>query len=245
MSALRLCTLLSCAVLLCATSAAAGPGYSATGVSVKGADAAKVVAAFDKLNASAVMKGRKSRAFLLANVADGVDPASHTLVVVSPSLASSEAFRDKLLADPAWAEWTSTLSSLATVTMAARFQTLKSWGDISDADVIWESFTCNVTDPAAFLAAHDRFMAGAQGKAFPGQVHIVALAAGGGMPYTHAIDVGWASEAEMEAWRDGIATNAEWLAYLDAANKAGICSNPSLSRMLTASGVSLKAALGR
>jgi hypothetical protein len=245
MSALRLCILLSCAVLFWATSASAGPGYSATGVSVKAADAAKLVAAFDKLNASPVMKDRKSRALLLANVADGVDPASHTLVVLSPSIASSEAFREKLLSDPAWAEWTSTLSSLATITSTARFQTLKSWGDLSDADVIWESFTCTVTDPAAFIAAHDRFMASAQGKAAPGQVHVVAVAAGGGAPFTHAIDVGWASEAEMEAWRDGNATNADWLAYLDAASKAGTCSNASLSRVLTASGVSMKAALGR
>jgi hypothetical protein len=191
------------------------------------------------------MKGRKSRSFLLAHTADGIDPSSHSLVVVNPSLAVAEEFRVKLLADPAWAEWTATLSSIASVTFTARMRTIGSWGDISDTDAVWESFACTVKDEAAFVAAHDRFFASETGKKGPAQVHVAAVAAAGGAPYTHVIDVGWASEAEMEAWREANASNADWLAYVDAASAAATCGDPTLSRVLSAGGASMKAALGR
>jgi hypothetical protein len=245
MSARSTCALALLLALSWTPAAFAGPGYASSSFSVKGSDSAKLVAAFEKLNASAVMKARKSRAYLLAHVADGTDPSSHTITVVNPSLAASEAFRDKLLSDPAWAEWTAALYSVATPTASARYQTLRSWGDLSDGDVIWESYTCNVSDLGAFIAAHDRFFASETGKRGGAQVHLVAVAAAGGAPFTHGIDVGWASEAEMEAWRDANADNPDWLAYLAAANAAGSCANPTLSRVVSASGVSLKAALGK
>ena len=231
--------------LLAGQPAFAGPGYMVTGFTTTGANAPKLQAAWEKLNSAPIMKDRTSRALLMVNVADGDNPATHSFVVVYPSLASVEAFRTKLYADPAWAEWQNALAQLGTVADTTRYVTLRSWGDVSDADVVWENFAFRVKDEAAFVAANERFQATAAGKAFPGQVHIVAVAAGGLSPVSHQINVGWASDAELEAWADKNANNPENLAFLAELERCSEFLGNSILRTLSGGGATLRSTIGR
>jgi len=242
----RVLTPFVAAVALFASQASfAGPGYSATGFTTTGANAPQVLAAYEKLNAAPLMKESKSRAMLLANVVDGANPATHTFVVSFPSMAESESFAQRLYADPAWTEFVSALSQLGTVAETMRFSTLRSWGEISDADVVWDQNAFHVTNPAAFAATLERFMVTPTGKAFPGQVHLVAVSAAGITSATHGIVVGWASQAEAEAWGDKNANNGEWLAYLAESALSSEFLGNSISRTLAAHGPTLKSTLGR
>jgi hypothetical protein len=230
--------------LLASQTALAGPGYSVTGFVTSPANVPQVIAAYEKLNAAPIMKGRKSRGMLMANVVDGANPATHSFVVTYPSMADAEAFSTKLYADSAWTEFLTTLSPLGTTAGTMRLQTVRSWGDVSDSDVVWENFVFRVTNPAAFAAATERFMATATGKSIPGQTHLAAVAAGG-EGATHVIVAGWASEAESEAWNDKNATNPEWLAYLAELDLASEFVGTNISRTLTAGGATLKSTIGQ
>lgn len=231
--------------LLAGQSALAGPGYSVTGFIASPANASQVLAAYEKLNAAPIMKGRKSRGFLLANVVDGANPATHSFVVTYPSMADTEAFSTKLYADAAWTEFLTTLSPLGTVAGTMRLRTLRSWGDVSDSDIVWENFLFNVTNPPAFVAATERFLASATGKSIPGQTHIAAIAAGGADGATHLIIAGWASEAESEVWNDKNAANPEWLAYLAELELSSDFLGATVSRTLVAAGATLKSTLAQ
>jgi hypothetical protein len=73
-------------------------------------------------------------------------------------------------------------------------------------------------------------MASETGKKFPGQVHLEGVIAGGMSPVTHAIVVGYASEAEMETWGDSLRGNADWAAYLEASRASAQYLGASLIR---------------
>jgi hypothetical protein len=238
------CALLAGVGLLASQAALAGPGYSVTGYVTSPANAPQVLAAYKKLNDAPIMKDRKSRGMLMANVVDGANPATHSFVVTYPSMADAEAFSAKLYADPAWSEFLTTLSSLGAPAGTMRLRTLRSWGDISDSDVVWANFSFRVTNPAAFLAATERFLATSTGKSIPGQTHLAAIAAGG-EGATHVIVAGWASEAEAEAWNDKNANNPEWLAYLAELDLSSEFLGTNISRTLAAAGATLKSTVGQ
>ncbi len=103
-----------------------------------------------------------------------------------------------------------------------------------------------MSNPAAFLATQERFMQSKTGKGFPGQVYVNAIVAGGISPVTHVIVVGYESEAEMEAWNDGNATNPEWAAFLGELALSSEFRGSSLSRTIKAWGpASMKAIVAR
>jgi hypothetical protein len=229
-----------------AAAATAGPGFSVSGMVVQPANVPDLVAAFEKLSKAEVLKGTKNRASLQAHVADGSDPTTHSFVIVFPSEAEAEATAQRVTADPAWAEFTATLARLgAAPGTTTRYQTLRSWGEISDADVVWENFAFDVRDWTAFIAATDRFMTSAPGKAGPGQVHVIATNGAGLTPANAAIVVGWESMAEREAWHDKYDSAAEWRIYGAEAALSADALGMSLVRLLASSGASLHSTLGR
>jgi hypothetical protein len=109
---------------------------------------------------------------------------------------------------------------------------MKSWGDISDQDVVWLSVAFTVTDQPAFLAARDRYTASETGKKFPGQGHLSAVVAAGASPVTHVITIGYASEAEMESWGSLNRASADWQTYLDASRGSAEVVGLTLSRVV-------------
>ncbi len=206
--------LAAAATLAIGQASAADPSWQLNAIALNpGANPADVIAATDQLLASPIGKQATGRLLLLINVADGDDPATHSYVILNKSAAAGEAYSQKLYADPSWAQYTTAMGRLGTVESTVRNRTLKSWGDISDQDVVWLTVFLAVKDEAAVLAARERYAASATGKKFPGQAHLSAVVAGGASPITHTFSVGYASEAEMESWTATSRASADWQAF--------------------------------
>ncbi len=232
------------ATLLAAPSMA-GPGYQVNSFIMSPANGPKVLAAIEKLQSAPIMEKNKGRLLFLANLADGADPSTHAFVVLFESTAEYEAFSMKLQADPAWAEFIGTLGTLGQGAGTLRIRTERSWGDISDDDVVWQNFLFQVQNPAAFLAAHERFMATKTGKNFPGQIHLTSVVAGGISPVSHGVVVGYESQAEMEAWNEANRGNPERIAFFAELNLSAEYLGSSLSRTIKAWGrASMKSVVG-
>jgi hypothetical protein len=191
-----------------------------------------VIAAADKLMTSAAGKEFPGRLILQVHVADGANPATHSFVPIYKSAAEREVFVEKLQADPAWEDFTATMTKLTQPVSQTLHRTVKSWGEVVDTDHVWAAYAFDVRDPAAFVAALDKLLASATGKKFPGQIHLSGIIAGGITPVSHVISVGFASEAEMETWNDSLDGSADWKAYTDAANKSAEYLGGNLARDL-------------
>jgi len=212
--------------------AAAQPTWSTISFTIAPPNVPAVLAATDALMSSAAGKEFPGKLLLEAEVADGADPATHTFIPIYRTAAEREAFVQKLQADPAWNTFLGEMTKLSQPVSTILYRTVKSWGDIVDTDHVWMGHAFHVTDEAAFLAALDKLIASPTGKKFPGQAYLSAVVAGGIGPVTHLISVGYASEAEMEAWNATATKSADWATYLKASRKAAEYLGGSLSRDL-------------
>ena len=222
------------AALLSPMFASAGPGYALTSVRVLPLDVPTVIAATDKMMASATGQKFKGRLLLLQHIADGDDPSTLSIVSIYKSAAELETYGNLMQNDPARTEYLKALVPISQLERTARTSTLKSWGDINDTDTVWNAHYFNVTDPAAFAAALDAWMNSPMGKKAPGQVHLSAMSAGGVGPVnvTHVISVGYASIAEMETYSDATRTDPDWLKLLAAIRPVSTHLGADLSRTL-------------
>lgn len=189
------------AAMCFSVSALAAPGWTATGLTVSPMDAPKVVAAFDELFNSPVGKKLPGRVVLRANVVDGPNPETHSVLVLSKSAAEREKYQTELYADPAWTKFLAAVTAVNQAPGAtSRGVIVYNSGDISDDDVVWINHFLTVSDPAVLLSAMRTYSQTAGGKASPGQVHLSAVIAGNGPSSTsHIVSIGFASETEMEA----------------------------------------------
>jgi hypothetical protein len=194
---------------------AGGATWSVISFATSPQNAADVAAAADALMGSKVGQEFPGRLLLQANVADGDNPATHSFVPIYSKAADREAFVAKLQADPAWATFQETMTAKTQPVSTVLYQTVQRWGEISDDDIVWRLHMFDVADAAAFGAALDAFMNSETGKNFPGQVFLSAVQSGGLSPVSHAISVGQASEAAIEAWQSNLVGNADWQKYLD------------------------------
>jgi hypothetical protein len=195
-------------------------------------NAPKVAAAGDKLMASAAGKTFPGRLVLQQHIADGNDPSSHSWVPIYKAAAERETFVQKLQADPAWATFLASMNQLTQPVSTVMYRTVKSWGDVQDSDTVWMTHAFNVRDPAAFVAALEKFRASPTGQKFEGQVHLSAVVAGGVSPVSHVISVGYASEAEMEAWANTRTPSKDWAAYVETSRQTAEYLGGSLGRDL-------------
>ena len=157
--------------------AAAAPGWSATGLTVSPVDAPRVIAAMDALFDARVTQSAPIRVVLRANVADGTNPETHTVVVMFDSAARREEFDERVYADAAWATFMQTMSGLNQAPgTTMRGVVLYSSGEFSDSDAVWVNHYVTVDEPAVLLSAMRTYSQSAAGKAAPGQVASVAIA---------------------------------------------------------------------
>lgn len=211
--------LVSIALFLFAQSAGAA-SWAVFGIATTAENAPQVVAATDKLMSSKMGKEFPGKLLLQANFFNGADPTTHSFVPIYKTVAEREAFADKMTKDPAWAEFQATLAKLGKPTGQVLYKTVKSWGDLADTDHVWMGHAFQVRDAAAFLAALEALMQSETGKAFPGQVYLSQVVAAGISPVTHTISVGYASEAEMDAWIVKRDASKDWTVYLEASRKS-------------------------
>ncbi len=207
--------------LLIGHAASAEPYWAQISLQTTVQNTPKVVAAMDKLMSSKVGQTFPGRMLLQSNVADGADPATHTVVPIYKSAADRAAFMSRLLPSKEWTEFQTTLERLGQPGGTMLYRNFLSWGDINDTDSVWMAHAFSVTDPAAFAAAMNAFMNSPTGKKGPGQVYLSGVVAGGISPVSHVVSVGYASTTEMADWlpvRDG---SSDWAAFLAAAGRAG------------------------
>jgi hypothetical protein len=207
-------------VLLFLVQTSGAATWSVISFAMEPQNAAEVTAAADALMASEVGQEFPGRLLLQANLADGDNPATHSFVPVYATAADREAFGAKMQADPAWATFQQTMVAKTQPVSTVLYRTVQRWGEISDDDVVWRLHMFDVADPAAFADALGAFMNSETGKKFPGQVFLSVVVAAGLSPVTHAISVGQASEAAIEAWETELVGNADWQTYLGASRAA-------------------------
>jgi hypothetical protein len=182
-------------------SALAAPSWNVTGLTVGATDAPKVVAAFDTLFSSKFGSELPGRVVLRANLADGPNPETHSVLVLGQSVAEREAFQAELYASSEWAQFLETMSTLSpNPGSTSRGTILWNAGDLSDKDVVWINHFLTVSEPAVLLNAMQTYNASAMGQQAPGQLHLSAVYAGGPTAPSHIISIGYESEAEMAAW---------------------------------------------
>jgi hypothetical protein len=219
-------------LLFLGQSAAAGPTWSAFAFTTTPQNAPQVVAATDKFMNSPIGKEFPGRLMLHMYMANGSNPATHALAPFYKSAADREVYVQKVMADPAWADYQAAMARISQPVSQVMLRTLRSWGEIVDSDPVWVSLAYAVKDPDAFVAAIDKFMASETGKKFPGQAHLSGVLAGGISPVNTMISIGYASEAEMETWMDSLMGNADWAACLEAGSLAAQPLGNSMGRTL-------------
>jgi len=215
---------------------ATAAGYHATTFSVIPQNVPKVVSAIDTYFASSAGQQFKGRLILLSHVADGADPATHTLASLFHSVAELETFQNAVANDPAVRALMDAIVPVSTLQSTVRTRSLRSWGDLQDTDTVWVSHYFNVTDGPAFMAALDKWLASAAGKKFPGQGHLSAIAVGGMGAPSHVINVGYASQTEMAEYGDTVAASPEWATYLAEVAKAATYAGANMSQQVKAWG---------
>jgi hypothetical protein len=152
--------------------------------------------------ASSAGRQFKGRATLRARIADGNDPATHSLSFwfhpQDQAYTSAGANASELRA------MLDTIVPIASLVATSRASIVRSWGDPSDTDVVWLALASEVSDVAAFNAALDKWLASTGGNDSP----------------THVGPRGYASLAEMEQYRDGLAGDPDYQAFQLALGKA-------------------------
>lgn len=218
--------------LLASQTAAAEPVWSTISFTTTPSNAPQVLAAADALMSSEVGKTFPGKLLLQVNAADGANPATHTFVPIYRTAAERETFVKSLQASAAWTTFQAALEKTTEPGGTVLNEVLKHWGDVNDTDRVWMVYAFDVSDPAAFVAALDTFLASATGKKSPGQGYLSAVVAGGISPVTHVISVGYDSETELAAWQAVRNASADWAAYQKASAPAAELLGASLARDL-------------
>src|SRR5262245_24626440 len=202
--------LLVAAIALGATSlACARPGIQLATYTISPLDVPKVVAAWDAYMASSVGKEFKGRAVLRQRVADGDDPATHSMAIWFHSQAEFETFTNAAMNSPERQALVSALHPIAPIVATSRSSIVRRWGVATDNDTVWLSLATEVNDIAAFNDALDKWLASPMSRKTPGQGYLLSIIAGGRNSPTHVALLGFASFAEMETYRDGLDTDPD------------------------------------
>jgi hypothetical protein len=227
------------ALLFFSSQAATAATWSIIGFATEPQNVDEIAAAAEALMKSETGKSFPGRLFFQVNLADGDNPATHAFVPVYETAADAENFRAKLQQDPAWTAFQGAMNGLTQPVSNVMYRTIERWGDVSDDDVVWRVHAFAVEDPAAFRATIDKFMGSKTGKKFPGQVFLSSVVAGGLTQVSHVISVGYASEADVEAWEKKIQGSDDWVNYLEESQKTGEYLGNSMIRTLKTWGASL------
>ncbi len=206
------------AVLLSA-SVMAAPSWKIYEVAVSPGGQQAVLEATDKFMKSA--KGKSYGGGLHVNVilANGISPATHSFVMLMPSIAAITDWEASLAGDADAAAFFNVLSQHQTVVSDYMGSLVKAWGDVSNEDRVWMVTRFYTTDPLRVLEAQNKLMADPATKKFPGQVALHATSLGNrsganNQFSTHLFAVGYKDVAEMEAWTSYSNTQPAWAEYL-------------------------------
>lgn len=205
------------ATLAFAASATAEPWWAQISFATTPSNAAKVIAAADAFMASEVGQTFPGRLLLQVNVADGSNPNTHAFVPIYNSAADREMFVQSLQGNAAWTQFQGQLEKISVPGGTVQYRNLRIWGDVNDTDDTWVTHALTVSDAGAYVAALDALMASPSGQAFPGQLYLSAVVAGGISPVTHVVSVGYDSVQEMADWTDVLEGTPDWASFQGSA----------------------------
>jgi hypothetical protein len=228
--------LLIATVLLLPAIALAADGLSFVSVTLLPQNESKIVAAQDAYMASPAGQQFKGRLVLLRHLADGADPATHTFASAYHSATELAVYMDATSGTADRRAFFDAVVPISSVVTTGRSTSLKSWGDASDVDKIWVNIALNVTDPAAFIAALDTWLASPTGKTFPGQGYLSVVSFGGAGAPSHVVALGYASMAEMESYLDALPGDADYAAFQRTVASVSTRVGTSLSQVVKAWG---------
>ncbi len=214
------------------SNAFAGPMWESFGFQVKSQDAEAVVAATDRFMNTADGQSFSGTLMLLANVANGDDPTTHSYVVLHDSAAEAEAWQASIQGGRAWKAYLDSVTPIMKPTYDGRFRTIKGWGTPNPETKIWHGHMISTDDPAAVVAALDGWFASAKGSQFPGEAYLSAPIAAGMSKVTHLVSVGIESEASMETWSDSLYGDPDYQAFIAEISGVSKYHGANLSRVI-------------
>jgi hypothetical protein len=196
-------------LLFLAGAAQGAENWESFGFTIADKNLPQLIAATDKFMASDAGKAMPGTLSLMVSVIDGADPTTHSYISSAESMAAREKWNASL---EGHAEWTALLDSFASVaesTSSSRMTFVKNWGEGND-DVVWHLYGLRLKDGDAYVTAMNTLMGSATGQKFPGSLYLSSVTASGMSDVTHVLSVGYASEAEAEAWEEVMNPSAEW-----------------------------------
>lgn len=201
------------ATLFVATSAHAAENWQSLSFTTTPQNLPKVIAATEKFMASEAGKSMPGTLSVMASVIDGADPSTNSFITSMESFAAREKWVASLQGNADWIALRDAVGDLAELGATSRMIFVKNWGEAGDADVVWHLFGLTVSDDAAYLKALDTLLASETGKKFPGSLYLSSVAAAGMSSVSHVVSVGYASEAEAEAWNEVMLQSSDWAAF--------------------------------
>jgi hypothetical protein len=206
--------------LLVSVQAFAAPSFKIYEVTVPSTKQAIVLGAIDKFMNTEKGKSYKGSLHVNAVLANGVSPTTHTFVLLMDSMADIAEWENSLPGNPDIMEFWTTLEANATPVDEYMGSLIKTWGDISNEDRIWQVTRFYTTDPLNMLSSMDK-MFDDLGKKFPGQTGLHALPIGNrnganNSFSTHMLVNGFKSVAELEEWQTYLNTQPAWGAFLSS-----------------------------
>ena len=195
---------------------------------VQSGKASDFAAALDTLQKSKIGQDRTAQLHLESIGFSGVNPATHRVVVLYPSIAEMESWNKKFADSSAGRTFRRSIDGIASPVAQYMEQPLQSWGEVSNDDTVFDVVRMQVSDVAATASGLDALMNAPESKSFPGQIWLIQVVRGNAAPdgrVTHQIVVGYESLAEMEAWQDYMFTTDAWKTWSGVAQKSFIVTN--------------------
>ena len=190
-------------------------------------------AALDALQKSKVAQDRTAQLHLESIGFNGMNPATHRVVVLYPSIAEMESWNKKFEGSEAGVM--EAINDVASP-VAHHGAATAELGDVSNDDMVFDVVRMQDDDAAATAAGLNALMSAPESKDFHGQIWLIQVVRGNAAPdgrVTHQIVVGYESLAEMETWQDYMLTTDAWKTWAGVAQNS--CNYQQVYRELAGS----------
>jgi len=216
----KVTSLITLVGLSMALTANAAPSFKTYDLTVPLTKQAAVVEATNKFMATEMGKSYKGSLHLNSYLANGMNPATHSFVLLMDSMADIADWENGLAGNDDIMEFWSALEANSTPVSEYMGSLVKTWGDISNDDRVWQVTRFYSTDPMTMLSSIDALFA-ATGDEFSGQTAVHALTMGNrdganNSFSTHMLVNGFESVGEMEQWIAYLNTQPAWAEFLGA-----------------------------
>ena len=199
--------------LLIGGAAQAGSNWESYSMNVPSGEEGAVLVAIEKFMDTKAGKKMPGSYSLMISQVDGADPSTHSILWAAESVAEREKYTKSMEGNADWAALVASLSNATDGWSTYRMAFNKTWGDGGDTDSVWYLHALVITDVSAYERALDALMSSTVAKKFKGTMSLSTVVAGGITPASHVLSMGYANEAEAEAWNDALAGSPAYAAF--------------------------------